>query len=67
MENFENIEIEIETIDELKIKQLNNEISNIKQSLLNIKKLCKNQQEAYLYKDVIINLTENILFLFFNC
>lgn len=67
MENFEIIEIEIEKIDELKIKQLNNEISNIKQSLLNIKKLCKNQQQAYLYKDVIINLTENILFLFFNC
>jgi hypothetical protein len=62
MENIEN-----EKIDDLKIKQLNHQISNIKQSLLTIKSLCKNQQEAYLYKDVIINLTENILFLFFNC
>jgi hypothetical protein len=64
---MENIEIEIEKLDELKIKGLNNEISNIKQSLLKIKSLVKNQQEAYLYKDVIINLTENILFLFYNC
>ena len=64
---MENIEIEIKQIEELKKEDINFHISIIKMSLLNIKKLCKNQQEAYLYKDVIINLTENILFFFFNC
>jgi hypothetical protein len=58
---------EFKQIEELKKEDINFHISIIKMSLLNIKKLCKNQQEAYLYKDVIINLTENILFLFFNC
>jgi hypothetical protein len=58
---------ELKQIDELKKEDINFHISIIKMSLLNIKKLCKNQQEAYLYKDVIINLTENILFFFFNC
>ena len=42
-------------------------IALIKQSLLKIKKLCKDKHEAYLYKDIIINLTENILFFFFSC
>lgn len=60
-------ESEIKKIEELKKQDINFHISIIKMSLLNIKKLCKNQQEAYLYKDVIINLTENILFFFFNC
>ncbi len=50
MENFENIEIEIETIDELKIKQLNNEISNIKQSLLNIKNYVKTNKKLIYIK-----------------
>ena len=56
-------------MDDLKIKlenDINYQISIIKNSLLEIKKLCVDKQQAYLYKDVIINLTNNILFLFFN-
>ncbi len=56
---------ELKQIDDLKKDDINFHISIIKMSLSNIKKLCKNHHEAYLYKDVIINLTENILFLFF--
>ena len=44
---------------------INYHIGLIKQSLLKIKILCKDKQEAYLYKDIIINITNNILFLFF--
>jgi len=40
-------------------------ISIIKKSLFKIKSLCKNKQDAYLYKTVIINLVENILFYFY--
>ena len=56
-------------MNDLKIKlenDINYQISIIKNSLLEIKKLCVDKQQAYLYKDVIINLTNNILFLFFN-
>ena len=45
---------------------INYHIALIKQSLLEIKKLCVDKQQAYLYKDIIINLVNNILFLFFN-
>ena len=45
---------------------INYHIGLIKNSLLEIKKLCVDKQQAYLYKDVIINLTNNILFLFFS-
>ena len=50
----------------LKNDDINYHISIIKQSLLKIKILCKDKHEGYLYKDIIINLTNNILFLFFN-
>ena len=56
-------------MENLKIKldnDINYHISIIKNSLLEIKKLCVDKQQAYLYKDVIINLTNNILFLFFS-
>ena len=46
---------------------INYHIALIKQSLLKIKKLAKDHHEAYLYKDVIINLTNNILFFFYSC
>ena len=45
---------------------INYHIGLIKNSLLEIKKLCVDKQQAYLYKDIIINLVNNILFLFFN-
>ena len=45
---------------------INYHIALIKQSLLEIKKLCVDKQQAYLYKDIIINLVNNILFLFFS-
>ncbi len=45
---------------------INYHIAVIKKSLLRIKILSKDKQEAYSYKQVIINLTNNILFLFFN-
>ena len=54
-------------MDDLEIKlenDINYHIGLIKISLLEIKKLCKDKQQAYLYKDVIIILTNNILFLF---
>lgn len=47
------------------VNDINYHISIIKKSLLKIKSLCKNKQEAYLYKNVIINLVENILFYFY--
>jgi hypothetical protein len=56
---MENLEIKLEN-------DINYQISIIKISLLEIKKLCVDKQQAYLYKDVIINLTNNILFLFFS-
>ena len=56
---MENLEIKLEN-------DINYHISIIKKSLLEIKKLCVDKQQAYLYKDIIINLTNNILFLFFS-
>ena len=56
---MEKLEIKLEN-------DINYQISIIKNSLLEIKKLCVDKQQAYLYKDVIINLTNNILFLFFS-
>ena len=56
----------MENLDTLNSNDINYHISIIKNSLLEIKKLCVDKQQAYLYKDVIINLTNNILFLFFN-
>ena len=56
---MENLEIKLEN-------DINYQISIIKNSLLEIKKLCVDKQQAYLYKDIIINLVNNILFLFFN-
>ena len=57
----------MENLDTLKNNDINYQISIIKKSLLlEIKKLCVDKQQAYLYKDVIINLTNNILFLFFS-
>ena len=56
----------MENLDTLKNSDINYHIALIKQSLLEIKKLCVFKQQAYLYKDIIINLTNNILFLFFN-
>ena len=56
---MENLEIKLEN-------DINYHISIIKNSLLEIKKLCKDKHEGYLYKDIIINLTNNILFLFFS-
>ena len=44
---------------------INYHIGLIKISLLEIKKMCVDKQQAYLYKDIIINITNNILFLFF--
>lgn len=44
---------------------INYHIELIKKSLLEIKKLCVDKQQAYLYKDLIINITNNILFYFF--
>ena len=54
-------------LTDLNENDINYHIALIKQSLLKIKKLCKDKHEAYLFKDIIINLTENILFLFFSC
>ena len=55
-------------LTDLNENDINFHVALIKQSLLKIKKLCKDHHEAYLFKDIIIiNLTENILFLFFNC
>ena len=56
---MENLETKLEN-------DINYQISIIKNSFLEIKKLCVDKQQAYLYKDVIINLTNNILFLFFS-
>jgi hypothetical protein len=56
----------MENLEILKNDDINYHISIIKQSLLKIKILCKDKHEGYLYKDIIINLTNNILFLFFN-
>ena len=57
----------MDKLDNLNENDINYHVALIKQTLLKIKKLCKDKQQAYLYKDIIINLTENILFLFFNC
>ena len=57
----------MENLEVSKVNDINYHIGLIKNSLLEIKKLCKDKQQAYLYKQIIINLTENILFLFFNC
>ena len=57
-------------MDNLKVNldnDINYHIAVIKQSLLKIKKLAKDHHEAYLYKDVIINLTNNIGFFFYSC
>ena len=56
----------MENLNTLKNNDINYHISIIKNSLLEIKKLCVYKQQAYLYKDVIVNLTNNILFLFFS-
>ena len=45
---------------------INYHIAIIKQSLLRIKILSRDKHQAYSYRQVIINLTNNILFLFFN-
>ena len=45
---------------------INYHIAVIKQSLLRIKILSKDKHQAYSCRQVIINLTNNILFLFFN-
>lgn len=52
-------------MENLENNNIDYHISIIKKSLLQIKLLCKNKQEAYLYKTVIINLVENILFYFY--
>ena len=57
----------MDKLDTFKNSDINYHIALIKNSLLEIKKLCVDKQQAYLYKQIIINLTENILFLFFNC
>ena len=57
----------MDKLDNLNVNDINFHVASIKQKLLKIKKLCKDHHEAYLFKDIIINLTENILFLFFNC
>ena len=44
---------------------INYHISLIKISLLEINKLCVDKQQAYLYKGIIINLVNNILFYFY--
>ena len=46
-------------------KDIDYHIGLIKISLLEINKLCKNKQECYFYKDIIINLVNNILFYFY--
>ena len=56
----------MDNLEVLKNDDINYHIGLIKKSLLEIKKLCVDKQQAYLYKDIIINLTNNILFLFFN-
>ena len=56
----------MENLDTFNNNDINYHISIIKNSLLEIKKLCVDKHEGYLYKDIIINLTNNILFLFFN-
>jgi hypothetical protein len=48
IEELKQIE-ELNKIEELKKEDINFHISIIKMSLLTIKSLCKNQQEAYLY------------------
>ena len=53
----------METSD--KNDNINYHIGLIKNSLQEIKKMCVDKQQAYLYKDIIINITNNILFLFF--
>ena len=57
----------MDKLDNLQENDINYHIALIKQSLLKIKKLCKDHHEAYLFKDIIINLTENILLFFFSC
>ncbi len=54
-------------LTDLNENDINFHVALIKQSLLKIKKLCRDKHETYLFKDIIINLTENILFLFFSC
>ena len=56
----------MENLEVSKVNDINYHVALIKNSLLEIKKLCVDKQQAYLYKDIIINLTENILFLFFS-
>ena len=56
----------MENLDTLNNNDINYHISIIKHSLLEIKTLCVDKQQAYLYKYIIINLTNNILFLFFS-
>ena len=56
----------MENLETSNKNDINYHISIIKNSLLEIKKLCVDKQQAYLYKDIIINLTNNILFLFFS-
>ena len=56
----------MDKLDNIQKNDINYHIGLIKNSLLEIKKLCVDKQQAYLYKDIIINLTENILFLFFS-
>ena len=56
----------MDKLDNIQKNDINYHIGLIKNSLLEIKKLCVDKQQTYLYKDIIINLTENILFLFFS-
>ena len=56
----------MENLETSNKNDINYHIGLIKNSLLEIKKLCVDKHEGYLYKDIIINLTNNILFLFFN-
>ena len=55
----------MENLDTLNNNDINHHISIIKNSLLEIKKWCKDKQQGHLYKDVIINLVNNILFYFY--
>ena len=55
----------METLENLTENDINYHIGIIKISLLKIKTLCVDKHDAYTYKQIIINLTNNILFYFY--
>ena len=55
----------MENLNNLTDNDINYHIGLIKISLLKIKTLCVDKHESYKYKQIIINLVNNILFYFY--